>query len=610
MPIETVHDAWRHISEKVARAQLSLGIERPVEAVQPPTDEFGHLGFPAFAFARQLRRNPNDIARDIAAAIEPDELIESVTTLKGYVNLFLNEKRLARLLLQQIFEKGDDFAARGVASAERWVLEYSAPNTNKPLHLGHIRNNLLGMALSTIAGYYGHDVVKVNLINDRGIHICKTMLAYQKWGEGSTPEDAGVKGDHYVGQFYVRFETEFRREYEAWSAGVAEPSSEEEFFNTESQLGGETRALLKAWEDDEPQTMELWRRMNGWVLHGFDTTYRRMGCEFDRVQYESETYRLGKKLVGEGLERNLFLRKGDGAVVLDLATIGMDGEKVLLRPDGTSLYMTQDLGTAVMRLDDYSPDRLVYVVGDEQIYHFKLLFEILGLLRPGTGDRFHHLSYGMVRLPEGKMKSREGKVVDADDLMDELHRLAREEIELRAREGRAHSEGVDDEALAFRAERIAQAALKFFIFRFTPKKSFEYDPRQSIDFTGQTGPYCLYCYARTRSLIRKSGVKPVFDPDLVDLLDQPSEMELVRQMFSYPVVVMRATESMDPSKIAEYAFNLAAGFARMFTDRHGYPIVTCPDERLRQARLMLASAVGTVVRSALGLLGIEALEEM
>ncbi len=611
MAATPIHELWQRLGEKVANAQRAVGIDAPVEAVRPPSEEFGHLAFPAFSFARQLRRSPQQIAEEIVAQMEGDELIDRVEALKGYVNIFLNEEALGRHVLGTIFETGEAFARGGAAAPEKWVLEYSAPNTNKPLHLGHIRNNLLGLSISNIAAYHGHDIVKVNLINDRGIHICKTMLAYRLYGDGQTPESTGTKGDHFVGHYYVRFDQEFRKEYEAWKAATGGTLSEDDYFNSpDSALGSRARELLNKWEDGDGETLALWKEMNGWVLAGFEETYARMGCRFDQVQFESDTYKLGKALVQEGLDRGIFATREDGAVILALEAIGKEGEKVLLRPDGTSLYMTQDIGTAVQRLDQHHPDRLVYVVGDEQIYHFQLLFGLLDLLRDGIGRKCHHLAYGMVRLPEGKMKSREGKVVDADDLMDELHALAMEELQGRADDGRAHFENATEEELRYRAERIAQAALKFFIFRFTPQKSFEYDPRKSIDFTGQTGPYCLYAYARTRSLVRRSGWEPEFEPALVSRLTESSEKEIIRQLFSYPTVVARASESFDPSKIAEYAYTLASSFARMFTDKQGYPIVSCEDEALRKARIMLAAAVGTTVRSALALLGIETLEEM
>lgn len=607
----TIHQLWQRLHANVEQAQRKLGIEEPVEAVQPPSEDFGHLGFPAFSFARQLRRAPQQIAEEIAANFQPDELIDRVETLKGYVNIFFNQGALARSLLGVIYAQEDGYAAKGAQRSQKWVLEYSSPNTNKPLHLGHIRNNLLGLGISNIVSYHGHDVVRVNLINDRGIHICKTMLSYQLWGEGVTPQSAGAKGDHLVGDFYVRFDREFKQEYENWTAEHGGELTEDGFFNSEhSALGTQVRELLMKWEAGDEETLALWRRMNEWVYAGFGITYDRMGCKFDRMQYESQTYKLGKALVQEGLDRGIFETREDGAVVFNLEKVGKEGEKVLLRADGTSVYMTQDIGTAAQRLDEYGPDSLVYVVGDEQIYHFQVLFDILGLLRDDGERQFLHLAYGMVRLPEGKMKSREGKVVDADDLMDELHALAREELLTREAGGRAHVENLSAEELQLRAEGIAQAALKFFVFRFTPQKSFEYDPRKSIDFTGQTGPYCLYAYARTRSLIRKSGWDAGFDPALAELLTHPAEGEVLRQLLAFPQTVARAAEGLDPSKIADYAYGLASGFARLFTDKTGYPILGCEDESLRRARVMLAGAVGIALRSSLGLLGIEVLEEM
>ena len=608
--MNTVHELWDHIRGKVARALGQLGIDEMVEPVPPPSPEFGHLGFPVFSFARVLRKAPPLIAQEVAALIETDHIVREVTTLKGYVNLFLDEQALGRVLLPALFSQQFSFAANGLGKQYKTVLEYSAPNTNKPLHLGHIRNNLLGLAVSNILAYHGQDMVRVNLINDRGIHISKTMLAYQKWGEGQTPESVGMKGDHFVGNLYVRFDRELKKELETWRAREGSSMGEDEYFNAHSELGALTHQILRKWEDGDQDTVALWKQMNRWVMDGFQQTYQRMGCAFDLVQYESDTYKLGKKLVDQGLNRGLFERRDDGAVTFDLARAGMEGHKVLLRSDGTSLYMTQDLGTAMERIERFSPDQLVYVVGDEQIYHFNVLFKILDLLKPGIGERCHHLAYGMVRLPEGKMKSREGTVVDADDLMDQLRELAREELQGRADLGGEHHEGISPQEIELRSERIAQAALKFFIFRFTPRKSFEYDPKRSIDFTGQTGPYCLYTYARTRSLVRRSGWEPEYREELVHLLTEPAEGDVLRQIFDFPNVVAHSAAALDPSKIADWVYNLAASFARMFNDRANYPIATCEDPELRQARLMLAHAVGIAVRSALELLGIEVLEEM
>ena len=613
--MKDIHQLWDHIREKVATALRQLGLEEMVEPVAPPSPEFGHLGFPVFSFARVLRKAPQAIAEDVAALIETDEIVSRVTTLKGYVNLFLDERSIAKTLLPIMFEKEGQYAANGLGQRYKTVLEYSAPNTNKPLHLGHIRNNLLGLAVSNLLSYYGQDLVRVNLINDRGIHICKTMLSYQNWGDNQTPQGTGLKGDHFVGDLYVRFDREFKKEFASWKENQEKENQdaslgEDEYFNSHSPLGAAARELLHKWEDGDPETVSLWTQMNGWVLDGFQQTYDRMGCTFDLVQYESDTYKLGKALVADGLERGLLHRREDGAVVFDLTRVGMEGEKVLLRSDGTSLYMTQDLGTAMERIQRFSPDQLVYVVGDEQIYHFNVLFKVLDQLHPGMEQRCHHLSYGMVRLPEGRMKSREGTVVDADHLMNELLQMAAAELLSRAAEGGEHHEGISKEEIGFRAERIAQAALKFFIFRFTPKKSFEYDPKRSIDFTGQTGPYCLYTYARTRSLIRRSGWTPQYSDELAALLTAPAEGEIIRQILEFPNVVARSSQALDPSKVADYAYNLAATFARMFNDRKNYPIATCEDPPLRKARLMLAHCVGIAVKAALEILGIEVLEEM
>jgi arginyl-tRNA synthetase len=350
--------------------------------------------------------------------------------------------------------------------------------------------------------------------------------------------------------------------------------------------------------------------MNDWVLRGFDESYRRMGVSFDHTQYESQTYKLGKEIIGEGLQRGVLKRLADGAVVCDLSQVGLKGEKVLLRSDGTSVYMTQDLGTAAERFDRFRLDHLVYVVGDEQVYHFDVLFRILGLLRPGLREACYHLAYGMIRLPEGKMKSREGTVVDADDLMDEMHRLARLETEARAAEGKAHTEGLSEAELEHRAERIAMAAIKYYLLKFTPRKSFEYDPRESIDFLGQTGPYCLFNYARTRSLLRRAGEEPPFCEAAADRLQSERELEVIRRLADWPQTVARAAAALDPSRIAEYLFELCKSFAFIFTDKANHPIVTCEDPELRQGRLMLVAAVGHTLWAGLQLLGIEPLEEM
>lgn len=644
VPNLTISGIHNHLRGLVTRALADIGVAAEVELAPPPNPDMGHLGFPCFAFAKTLRKAPPRIAEEVAAAIAPDELVERISTDKAYVNLTLRREVLAEIVVREAVERAERFGADQVAEPQHWMVEFSSPNTNKPLHLGHMRTNLLGTSVAALLRFYGHRVTRVNLLNDRGIHISKSMVAYELWGAGATPESRGIKGDQLVGELYVRFERELSAEYATWREGEAArarfaswletpagraaekaasngkgpPPREaffggyrDDYFNNDSALGARARELLRRWEEGDPQVRALWRRMTDWVLEGFRSSYVRMGCEFDLFQFESETYKLGKALVEEGLERGLLSRRDDGAVVCDLSRVGLEGAKVLLRGDGTSVYMTQDLGTALERFERYGPDALVYVVGDEQNYHFQVLFKILGLLRPELEPRCTHLSYGMIRLPEGKMKSREGKVVDADDLMSEMHELARAETEARAAEGKAHTTDLREEELELRGERIGMAALKYFLLKYSPRTSFEYDPKASIDFLGQTGPYCLFNYARTRSLSRRAAATELaFDPTAARRLSSSHEQEIVRQLFDWPDVVRRAALGLDPSRVAAYVFELCRSFAYIFTDKANHPIATCEDDELRRARLLLATAVGNTIKAGLGLLGIEVLEEM
>jgi len=635
----------QHVVSLAEAALRDLGVDAPsVELSRPPDPELGDWAFPCFVYARALRKPPPLIAADVASRLGPDALVEGVTAEKAYVNIRLRRGTLFAAVLGQVLGEGEGYGGGQADPPEHVMVEYSAPNTNKPLHLGHLRNNLIGFSVSEVLRFHGHEVTRVNLINDRGVHICKSMLAYQRWGEDRDPAAAGLKGDHWVGALYVLFDNKLSEEYAAWQqtaeaeeklatwleskpglaarekarkSPTAPPPDrvffatyKDVYFNTESALGGGVRAMLRAWEEGDPEVLALWRRMNDWVLAGHDQTYRRMGVAFDHVQLESETYKLGKEVVAQGLRDGIFKRLDDGAVVVPAGSAGLKKDKVVLRSDGTSVYTTQDLGTALQRFDHFDIQRMVYVVGDEQRFHFEALFAILGLVRPGLAEACHHLAYGMIRLPEGKMKSREGTVVDADDLMDEVQRLAREETLKRAREGKAHTEGIDEQELALRAERIGMAALKYYLLKFTPKKSFEYHPKESIDFLGQTGPYCLFNYARTRSLLRRAGGSPPFDAAAAHRLGSPQEREVLRLLMAFPEAVARAADTLDPSRIAEHLFDLAKAFAVVFTDKCGHPIVTCHDEELRRARLMLAAAVGVVVKRGLSLLGIDALEEM
>jgi arginyl-tRNA synthetase len=490
---------------------------------------------------------------------------------------------------------------------KRLLIEFSSPNTNKPQHLGHVRNNLLGASVANLSEHAGFEVIRTNLVNDRGIHICKSMVAYRRFGEGRTPAELGIKGDHYVGDLYVQFETALRAEYAAYTeaGGTLE---REAWFNTEdSSLGSEARAMLVAWEEGDPDVRALWQTMNGWVFEGFAATYERMGIRFEWVQKESETYLLGKELVQEGLAKSVFTRRPDGAVVCDLTQLdqkGVEGAKVLLRADGTSVYMTQDLGTAKMRLDERAPDRMVYVVANEQDHHFKVLFGVLDLLEPGLGARCHHLSYGMVNLPHGRMKSREGTVVDADELMDELHRLAAVEVERRYPE-------LDAAEKATRAERIGLAGLKFFLLRFSPQSAIKYDPEASISFDGETGPYLLYTYARSRSILRKAGVDlgdSTLEQSNLARLSTPEEHRVSLELLELARVLPEAAASYDPSRLCSQLYLLARAYNGFQNSREHQVVGVEPE--LEAARLTLVAATGAAMKMGLSVLGIETLEEM
>ncbi len=638
MNVTSINGLLEHLRARVSAVLQELGVDDRPALTAPPDTEFGDLGLACFPLAQKLRKAPQKIAEDVAQRLHPDDVLASARPVQGYVNLTFSTSALARVVLGEALERGDSFAGAGVAAPRRFVVEYSAPNTNKPLHLGHVRNNVLGLSVTRLLRHVGHDVVAVNLINDRGVHICKSMLAYERWGDGATPQSAGKKGDFLVGHFYVEFERRFSAEYQAWLQTPAAADEREawlrtaagrkskdpakdfasdfrdEYFNRLSPLGAEAREMLRRWEGEDPGVRALWRRMNGWVYDGFNATYNRMGVAFDKVYYESETYRFGKEIVEDGLREGLFRRLADGAVVCDYARLGIDATegayKVLLRADGTSVYTTQDLGTAIRRHDEFGFERMVYVVGDEQRHHFTVLFALLALLRPQLRDACFHLAYGMVNLPEGKMKSREGKVVDADTLMDEMAALAREELQQRADAGRAHAEALDEREIALRAERIAQAAIKFHLLSFAAASTIRFDPRKSIDFLGKTGPYCLNAYARTRSLLRRAGGEPALSDAAATALTTERERAVLKALFAFPARLQAAADGLDPVKLSDATFDVARAFNQMYTDKEGHPIEKCADTDLRTGRLLLALAVGHALRVGLRLLGIEPLEEM
>jgi arginyl-tRNA synthetase len=636
-----IQDIQARIDELKAQALRALEVpEEAIDQIQvgtPPDPEMGDRGFPCFVLARHLRKAPPLIAEEVADALRElltdEDIIAEVRAVGPYVNVSFDAARLAALVIAEALDD-PGFGGDTVADAEHWMIEYSAPNTNKPQHLGHVRNDLLGASVAEVASYAGHRVTRVNLINDRGIHICKSMLAYELFGDGETPADTGEKGDHFVGRYYVLFNQKFTEEYAAWQQtdeaderfaqwmaehqeladelGEDELSErffddyQNEYFNRDSDLGGQAKEMLQRWEAGDEKVVALWETMNGWVFEGFDETYERLGVAFDHVYYESQTYHLGKDVVLRGLEEGKFERLEDGAVVCDLERLGLQGQKVLLRSDGTSVYMTQDIGTALERFDDYDLDQMIYVVGNEQDYHFQVLFKVLGLVDPDLDGKLHHLSYGMVLLPEGKMKSREGTVVDADDLMDEMEKLARQEVEERWPE-------LDADELDRRARAIGMAGLKYYILDFNPRTTVNFDPKESIDFQGRTGPYCLYSYARIQSIGRRLGGWPELDDTsragALEALGTDLEMAIVGQLQDWPRVTQHAARDLDPSKVTEYLFKLCKSFSTLYND-DDHKIVDIDDEKRRAGLLYLSRAVASTLQKGLGLLGIEVLEEM
>ena len=591
------------IKEAVAKAVKELyGQEIKSDAVQlglTRKDQKGDYTVVVFPLLRISKKSPeatgNEIGEYLKGSLSEIAVFE---VIKGFLNLSLSHSYWINSLNEIRGDEDYGYVHAGDDSPLT-MIEYSSPNTNKPLHLGHIRNNLLGYSLSRIVAVNGEKVVKTNIVNDRGIHICKSMLAWQKWGNGATPESTGKKGDHLVGDFYVKFDQEYKKELaELMNSGLSKEEAEQK-----SVLMAEAREMLRKWEAKDPEVYSLWEMMNNWVYKGFDETYKALGVDFDKIYYESETYKTGKEEVLRGLEMGIFYKKEDGSVWADLTKEGLD-EKLLLRSDGTSVYMTQDIGTAKMRFNDYPINKMVYVVGNEQNYHFKVLSLILDKLGYEWGKDLVHFSYGMVELPEGKMKSREGTVVDADDLIAEMVNTAREmSKELGKLEGYTEEEA---EKVYY---TIAMGALKYFILKVDPKKNMTFDPRESIDFNGNTGPFIQYSYARIQSVLRKAGEKGIKLPDTLSGNAELSEKEtqLFRMVMNFPNIVKEAGAVYSPAVLANFAYDLAREFNQFY---HEMPIVFEEDETKREIRLVLSSMVGVVIKNAMWLLGIDVPERM
>ncbi len=586
------------ISQGVADAVKSLyGVAVAPESVNPsPTKkEFeGNLTVVVFPFLKASRKAPEATAAEMGQWLKENvDAVADFNVIKGFLNISVDPAFWRNQLLSVAAD--DSFGFREATEDSPLVMvEYSSPNTNKPLHLGHVRNNLLGYSVAQILKANGNRVVKTNIVNDRGIHICKSMLAWKKWGEGATPESAGKKGDHLIGDFYVAFDKHFKDEVKAI---MEEKKIEKEEAEKLSPLMEEAREMLRRWAKGDEEVRSLWKMMNEWVYAGFDETYRRMGVDFDKIYYESDTYLEGKDLVLGGLEKGIMYRKEDGSVWADLTADGLD-HKLLLRADGTSVYMTQDIGTAKLRYRDFPIDRMIYVVGNEQNYHFQVLSLLLDKLGFKWGKDLVHFSYGMVELPEGKMKSREGTVVDADDLMATMIADAADASADRFRDMPA-------EEAAEISRMVGLGALKYFLLKVDPRKNMLFNPKESIDFNGNTGPFLQYTYARIRSVMRKAG--DIDTAAMAHAIPNEKETSLIQKVADFPSIVAEAGRSLSPALIANYCYDLAKEYNQFY---HDYSILREEDMAVKALRLELSSVVARTLRSAASLLGIEMPERM
>lgn len=590
------------ISAAAAEALKALyGLEVEAATITPQTTkkEFeGNLTLVVFPYLKASRKSPEATAQELGAYMQEHcEAVRSFNVIKGFLNIVIEPKFWLGVLDHVHSTENYGFTA-ATPESELVMIEYSSPNTNKPLHLGHVRNNLLGYSLSRIMEANGKRVVKTNIVNDRGIHICKSMLAWQKWGNGVTPETAGKKGDHLIGDFYVAFDKHYKEELKELEAqGMTKEEAE-----AASPLMKEAREMLRRWEAGDEEVRGLWRTMNEWVYAGFDETYKRLGVDFDKIYYESETYLEGKEKVLEGLDKGIMYRKEDNSVWADLTADGLD-HKLLLRSDGTSVYMTQDIGTAKLRYQDYPIDKMIYVVGNEQNYHFQVLSLLLDRLGFKWGKDLVHFSYGMVELPEGKMKSREGTVVDADDLMDEMINTAKET---------SAQLGKLDDCTQEEADKISATiglgALKYFILKVDPRKNMTFNPKESIDFNGNTGPFVQYTYARIRSVLRRAAADQIAETFVADNVE-PNEKEiaLIQRLADFPAIVAEAGRTYSPALVANYAYDLVKEYNQFY---HDYSILREENSDVRAFRLTLSRTVSDIVRRSMWMLGIDVPERM
>ena len=602
------------------KALYGLDFDAEKVTLQTTKKEFeGNLTVVVFPFLKASRKNPVATGQEIGEYLVNNcDAVEKFNVINGFLNIVIKPSFWASVL-NHIAGDADYGFKKETPDSELVMIEYSSPNTNKPLHLGHVRNNLLGFSLSEIMKANGYKVVKTNIVNDRGIHICKSMLAWQKWGNGITPEKAGKKGDHLIGDFYVLFDKHYKEEVKQILATDAEVNAivaEDDEKTAEarkaaaeakSPLMREAREMLKKWEAGDKDVRATWEMMNSWVYAGFDETYKRLGVDFDKIYYESNTYLEGKEKVLEGLEKGIMYRKPDNSVWADLTADGLD-HKLLLRSDGTSVYMTQDIGTAKLRYQDYPIDKMIYVVGNEQNYHFQVLSLLLDKLGFKWGKDLVHFSYGMVELPEGKMKSREGTVVDADDLMDEMIRQAKETIEAREQENAAKgkvSDFTEDEKDEI-ARIVGLGALKYFLLKVDPRKNMMFNPRESIDFNGNTGPFIQYTYARIQSLLRKAAPADL-SADISAVEPNEKEVALIQRLADFPSTIAEAGRTYSPALIANFVYELVKEYNQFY---HDYTILGEADAQVRAFRLVLSRQVAEIARRGIGLLGIEMPQRM
>jgi len=571
-------------------------IAESVINIQETRKEFeGQLTIVVFPIVRFSKQSPEETANAIGEyLVKHVEQISAFNVVKGFLNLSIADRYWIALFNNELLS--DDFG-KVKPNGKKVMVEYSSPNTNKPLHLGHVRNNLLGYAVAELLKADGYEVFKVNLVNDRGIHICKSMLAWEKWGNGETPESSAMKGDHLVGKYYVIFDKEYKKQIEAL---IAEGKTEDE-AKKNAPLIKEAQQMLLAWEAGDDAVISLWKKMNGWVYDGFAISYKNLGVDFDKYYYESNTYLLGKDTVDEGLEKGVFFKKEDGSVWIDLTDEGLD-QKLVLRADGTSVYITQDLGTAQMKYDDFKMDQSIYVVGNEQDYHFKVLFLILEKLGKSWAKGLYHLSYGMVDLPSGKMKSREGTVVDADDLVAEMISTAKQKTEALGKINDFTDEEKDE--LYY---NIGLGALKYFLLKVEPKKRLLFDPSESIDFQGNTGPFIQYTHARIKSLLAKADFKSDVKHSEIEALE-PTELDMIMLLSKYPVEVAAAAKAYSPAFLANYLYEVAKLFNKFYHEVP--PIIKEENETLKQHRLNISKVTADVLKAGMKILGINVPERM